>query len=223
MKAQRTSLLAIVSTVSIALASLAASPSYAKSYSSYTDRQANPDTRIAQVFRTTFNLPAGQEIVTKLDSKDTLYIGTGDTAKAQLRVQQNITASNGTILIPAGAVINGEFVPVQGGSKFVARSLTSSGATVRLTGESATINDVKDPRETSLGSIATDSAIGAGAAAILSGVIGDRVISTEKVLAGAVLAGVIGNVTAPQVTVIEPNNPLTIVTSQTLTFVRRGD
>jgi hypothetical protein len=220
MKAHRTSLIAIISTVGVVLTSLTAIPVHAKSYSNTPQKT---DTRVAQLFRTTYNLPAGQQIVTKLESKDTLYIGTGDKAKARLRVQQNITSNNGTVLIPAGAFIDGEFVPVQGGSKFVARSLTSSGATVRLVGETALINDTKDPRESSFGAIAIDSAIGAGAAAILSGVIGDRVISTEKVLAGAVLGGVIGNVTAPQVTVVEPNNSLTLVTSQTLSFVRRGD
>jgi hypothetical protein len=228
MKAQTSSLVAIASTVSIALASLTAIPAFAKSYSnrqlqSVQNTQVQSNQKVAQLFRTTYNLPAGQQILAKLDSKDSLYIGTGDTAKARLRVQQDVASSNGTILIPAGAFIEGEFVPVQGGSKFIARSLTSSGATVRLAGESALISDVKDPRETSIGSIALDSALGAGAAAILSGVIGDRVISTEKILAGAVLGGVIGNTTAPQVTVIDPNNSFTIVTTQTLSFVRRGE
>jgi hypothetical protein len=152
---------------------------------------------------------------------ETLYVPTGETVPAQLRVEQDVRDRNGTILIPAGATIDGRFVPVSGGSKYVAQSLTSRGATIRLQAESATINDIKDPRETGLGSIAVDSAIGAATAAVLAGVIGDRVLSTEKILGGAVAGAILGNVTAPQVTVIEPNLSVTLTTQQELRFVQR--
>jgi hypothetical protein len=43
---------------------------------------------------------------------------------------------------------------------------------------------------------------------------GDRVISTEKVLGGAAAGAVIGNVTAPEVAVIDANANLTLTVTQ---------
>ncbi len=178
---------------------------------------------VAQVFRTTVTLPAGQTIATRLASASTLYINTGETVAAQLRVERDVLGSNGMVLIPAGATIEGEFVPVSGGSKFVARTLTSRGATVSLGAESALIHDVKDPRQTDAASILTDAAIGAAGAAVLAGVLGDRAIATEEVLAGAAAGAIVGNVTAPQATVVDANTDIVLTTNRNLTFTRGGD
>lgn len=178
---------------------------------------------ISQVFRSTYSLPAGTTLITKLADSSTLLIGTGETKPTRLRVIQNIIGNNGVVLIPVGAVIEGDFVPVSGGSRFVARNLNSRGGTVRLGAESELINDVKDPRKTSLGGIAGDAAIGGGLAAILGAVTGDRAIATEELLAGAAAAVLIGNVTAPQVTVIEPNLTINLLTSRNLAFRTGGD
>jgi hypothetical protein len=43
------------------------------------------------------------------------------------------------------------------------------------------------------------------------------------ILGGAAAGAIIGNVTAPQVTVIEPNLVINVVTKQTLTFAVRDD
>ncbi len=178
---------------------------------------------ISQVFRSTYSLPAGTTLVTKLADSSTLLIGTGETKPTRLRVIQNVIGNNGVILIPVGAVIEGDFVPVSGGSRFVTRTLNSRGGSVRLGAESELINDVKDPRKTSLGGIAGDAAIGGGLAAILGAVTGDRAIATEELLAGAAAAVLIGNVTAPQVTVIEPNLTINLLTSRNLAFRTGGD
>lgn len=174
--------------------------------------------KIAQVLRQNSVLPSGQEIDVKLNSSTTLYIGNGERKAAELVVDQDVISNNGTVLIPEGAIISGEFVPVAGGSKFVARTLTSRGNTIRMAAESPMINDVKDPRETGLGSIAGDAAIGAAAGAILGGIFGDRVISTEKILGGAATSIIVGNITAPQVVVIDPATPLTIITRRNLSL-----
>lgn len=179
---------------------------------------ANQPLKTAQLLRQNSVLPAGQEIEVKLNSTETLYISTGERKAAELIVEQDVVADNGIVLIPEGAVITGEFVPVSGGSKFVARSLTSRGGTVRIAAESELINDVKDPRETGVAGIAGDAAIGAAAGAILGGIFGDRVISTEKILGGAAAGVLVGNVTAPQVVVIDPATPLTIFTRRSITF-----
>lgn len=165
-----------------------------------------------------FNLPPGQRLVTRYTGKDTLYISTGQTLATELVVTQPVVAENGTTLIPAGAVVRGEFVPAPGGSRFVAKELTTRGVTVTLGAESELINDVKDPRETTTGSIVGDAALGAAAAAILAGVTGDRAIATEEVLAGAAAGVIIGNVTAPQVVVIPPDSVINLTTTRNLVF-----
>ncbi len=225
--------LAIISSVSMALtiavSSLIVSPSY--SFSRYETKSQEIQTnqlpnqlpnKVAQVFRSTFNLPVGQAIATKINRQDTLYINKGETVNASLLVAQDISANNGTVLIPAGAVIEGQFVPAEGGSKFIAQKFTSRGASVKLQAESALINDVKDPRETNAGAILTDAGIGGAAGAVLSGVLRGNVQILD-VLGGAAAAVVIGNVTAPQVTVIEPSTIVNIVTKQTITFAVRDD
>lgn len=239
MSVQHTSKLAVVSSVSMALSiaatSLMVSPSEAYpryrsllqspsqvSQTQVPNQQSYPN-QIAQVFRSTLNLPAGQAIATKINRQETLYIAKGETVNASLLVAQDIaTPNNGTVLIPAGSVIEGQFVPVEGGSKFVAQKFTSRGATVSLQAESALINDIKDPRETNAGSILTDAGIGGAAGAVLSGVLRGNVQILD-VLGGAAAGAVIGNVTAPQVTVIEPNTVINIVTKQTITFAVRDD
>jgi hypothetical protein len=92
-----------------------------------------------------------------------------------------------------------------------------------MSAESDVIRDTKDPRETNVGAIATDAAIGAAGASILAAVTGDRAIATEEILAGAAAGVVIGNTTAPQTTVIEPNSEINLTTSRALTFRRGGD
>ena len=238
MSAKYSSKIAAISSVSIAISIAAtswlmASPSSASSryrspftrdqFSSSQNRNTpKVNSRIAQVFRSTLNLPEGQEISTTIDRKDTLYIAKGETVNASLLVAKDITAKNGTILIPAGAVIEGQVVPVEGGSKFVTPKFTSRGATIKLQAESALINDVKDPRETSAGAILTDAGIGGAAGAVLGGVLRGNVQILD-VLGGAAAGAVIGNVTAPEVTVIEPSTVINVVTKQIITFAVRDD
>ena len=181
-----------------------------------------PNNQVAQVFRSTLSLPVGQPIATKINRQDTLYINKGETVNASLLVAQDIAATNGTVLIPAGAVIEGQFVPVEGGSKFVAQKFTSRGATVGLQAESALINDVKDPRETNAGAILTDAGIGGAAGAVLGGVLRGNVQIID-ILGGAAASVIVGNVTAPQVTVIDPNTVINVVTKQQITFAVRDD
>ena len=231
MSAKRTAKFAIISSISmvlsLAVTSLLASPSeaysrYRSQFNSQPQVTQTHQNTLAQVFRSTYSLPVGQAITTKVNRQDTLYISKGETVNASLLVDQDIASPNGTVLVPKGAVIEGQFIPVEGGSKFVSQKFTSRGATVRLQAESALINDVKDPRETNTGSILTDAGIGGAAGAVLGGVLRGNVQILD-VLGGAAAGVLIGNVTAPQVTVIEANTVINIVTQQNITFAVRDD
>ena len=200
-----------------------AQPAKTQAYTApITNSNNRPNNQVAQVFRSTLSLPVGQPITAKIDRQDTLYINKGETVNASLLVAQDIVTTNGTVLIPAGAIIEGQFVPVEGGSKFVAQKFTSRGATVGLQAESALINDVKDPRETNAGAILTDAGIGGAAGAVLGGVLRGNVQIID-ILGGAAASVIVGNVTAPQVTVIEPNTVINVVTKQPITFAVRDD
>lgn len=228
MKSRHISFLSVSSLLSVAIATLGVAPTYAARFSKEIRNTGNhysqrSQPRIAQVFRSTFTLPSGQPIVTRLIGEETLYVNSGQRLPAKLRVEQDIIGNNGTVVIPVGSTIEGEFSPTNGGSKFVARTLTSRGATVALSAESDVIKDTKDPRETSIGAIATDVAIGAAGASILAAVTGDRAIATEEILAGAAAGAIIGNTTAPNATVIDPKAAINLTTSRSLTFTRGGD
>jgi len=175
--------------------------------------------KIAQSFRQNTVLRSGEPIDVRLNSNETLYISNGERKNAELVVAQDVISETGIVLIPQGAIISGTFVPVSGGSKFVAKTLTSRGGTVRMVAESALINDVKDPRESGIASIIGDAAIGAAAGALLGGLFGGRsIVATENILGGAAAGAIVGNVTAPQVVVIEASQPLRIITRRNLTF-----
>ena len=68
----------------------------------------------------------------------------------------------------------------------------------------------------------TDAGIGGAAGAVLGGVLRGNVQILD-VLGGAAAGVLIGNVTAPQVTVIEANTVINIVTQQNSTFAVRDD
>ncbi len=167
----------------------------------------------------TYKMPVGQEIKTRFLGQSTLYIATGATVNdINLEVTQNVINAKGVVLIPVGAVIRGQFVPASGGAKFVAQSLSSRGATIGILAESPILTDMKDPRETTTGAIATDAAIGGASGAVLGTVLRGS-LKVEDIVGGAVAGAVIGNVTAPQVTVVEPQIPLVVKTLQEIQFM----
>ncbi|MEI6428871.1 MAG: hypothetical protein WCO45_10895 [Pseudanabaena sp. ELA607] len=169
-----------------------------------------------------YKLPAGQAITTRFLGQSTLYIAGGATVNdVNLEVSQNVVNSKGIILIPAGAVISGQFVPIPGGSKFVAQNLSSRGATIGIVAESPLLADMKDPRETNTGAIATDAAIGGASGAVLGTVMRGS-LKVEDIVGGAVAGAVIGNITAPQVTVIEPQATVVVKTLQEVQFMVKG-
>ena len=98
----------------------------------------------------------------------------------------------------------------------MAESIIVNNQLFPLAAQSDIIHDVKDPRYTTTGKIIQDAAIGAAAGAILGLVTGDNAIATEEVLGAGVAGAVIGNVTAPQVVVLDPNQVIELRLTQDL-------
>lgn len=142
---------------------------------------------------------------TLTQNEETLYLNPEAVYELSLRLDQTATLNG--VTLPAGTVIQGQLEPVDGGLRYVAAYVeTGSGLRRNLSATSEVLTDVKDPRETSAGSIAGDAAIGAAGAAILGGILGD--VDTVEVLGGAAAGVIVGNVTAQRVVVIEPEQPL---------------
>lgn len=143
---------------------------------------------------TQVRIPSGTTIPVKYDQAERILVTPDETAPLTLTVAQNITTSQGTVLIPAGSQVVGELRPAEGGSQFVARELIlTSGQRITLDAESEVITTTETIRKgASTGTILKDAALGAAAAAGVAAVTGDRAIATEEVLGGAGIGALIG-------------------------------
>lgn len=136
----------------------------------------------------------------------TLHLNNDKTYSYNLEVARGTTVDG--MYIPAGATILGRYEPASGGLRYVATGVRMNGRTYNLDATSEVIEDQKDPRDTSTGSIAEDAGIGAAGGAILGEVFGDAGI--EEIIGGAVAGGVAGNVTADRVVVVEPEETIVL-------------
>ncbi len=152
-------------------------------------------------------LQAGTPVIVGYEGEK-VYIAPNERRDFEFKLRQPVKNSQGRTLLPFGSVVAGRFEPAPGGTRFLARSIAINGRSYALSAQSKVINDVKDPRETSTGAIAGDAAIGALGGVVLGGLTGDRAIATEEVLAGAAAGAAVGNVTAPQVVVLDANTDL---------------
>lgn len=137
---------------------------------------------------------------------ETLYLNSDRSYTYNLEVSNDLRI--GSLNIPAGSIIRGRYEPADGGLRYVANAAEINGRTYNLKATSDVIEDVKDPRDTSVGAIAGDAGIGAAGGLVLGEIFGDAEI--EEVVGGAVAGGIVGNVTADRVVVIKPDQPITL-------------
>ncbi|MEN9231036.1 MAG: S-layer homology domain-containing protein [Thermostichus sp. DG02_5_bins_236] len=165
-------------------------------------------------------LAAGTLMQTTSTFNERLYIAPNETRPLSLIVNNPIRNAQGEIVVPYGSRVDGRFEPAPGGTRFVAESVIVNNQLFPLAAQSDVIHDVKDPRYTTSGKIIQDAAIGAAAGAILGLVTGDNAIATEEVLGAGAAGAVIGNVTAPQVVVLDPNQVIELRLTQDLAMAR---
>jgi hypothetical protein len=168
---------------------------------------AAPAAAVPQFNAEAVTLQAGTPVIVGYEGEK-VYIAPNERRDFDFKLRQPVKNSQGKTLLPYGSVVSGRFEPAPGGTRFLAKSIAINGRSYALSAQSKVINDVKDPRETGTGAIAGDAAIGALGGVILGGLTGDRVIATEEVLAGAATGAAVGNVTAPQVVVLDANTDL---------------
>lgn len=139
---------------------------------------------------------------------NTLYLNHDTVREYTLRLES--PAAIGSVSLPAGSLIRGQFEPVQGGLRYVADSAETNGRLYSLQVASGTLHDVKDPRETTAGAILGDAAIGAAGGAAIGGILGGGHINVGEVVGGAAAGAILGNVTAQRVVVVEPNQVIVL-------------
>ncbi len=139
-------------------------------------------------------IPQGTAIPVKYDKAEKILVTKDETAPLTLTVSQSVVTQEGSVVIPAGSQVIGQLKPATGGSQFVAEKLVlTSGQEYQLNASSEVITKTERVNKgTSTGSIIKNTALGAGAAAAVSAVTGDRAIATEEVLGGAGIGALVG-------------------------------
>lgn len=155
---------------------------------------------------------SGTAIPVRYEEAEKIVVSPDERMSVALKVAANITNRNGTVLIPAGSVIEGQLQPAEKGSYFVARELiTYNGRRQPINATSEVIETTQVSRGANVGNILKGAAVGAAAAAALGGLTGNRNISAGEVLigtgVGAAGGAVLGRNRA-DVVVIDPDTDL---------------
>jgi len=166
-------------------------------------------------------VPAGTQLPIRYDGAEKIVVSPTETSPLTLLLARNIRSSSGEILVRSGSKIRGELRPVDGGSQFYAQEITLTDGTVLLI--DATSEVVTRTQEivpgTNTGAVLKGAAIGAGAAAVISGVTGKKRITLGKILIGGgagALGGLIFGKKRADVVVINPNTDLTLTLNSSL-------
>ncbi len=165
-------------------------------------------------------LPSGTSIPVRFD-KEKIVLMPDETVPVTLTVATDIRNSDGNVVIPEGSQIAGDLRPTSGGTQFVGRELTlyrrrmerqSRPFSINASSDAVTrTEEVKQGANT--GTVLTGAAIGAGAAAALSAIIGDRSINALEVLGGAgagALGGWLLNRKSAKMVVVYPERDLRV-------------
>jgi hypothetical protein len=158
-------------------------------------------------------IPYGTRIPVRYDEAEKIVVSPDETVPLTLKVAANVRSRDGRILIPSNSEVIGKLQPTEGGSQFVAREIVIYGDRLPIDATSQVITEREEIREgTNVGSILKGAAIGAGAAAVISLITGNRSIELGEVLAGGGLGAlggwVFGRRKQAEVVVINPDEDL---------------
>ncbi len=141
-----------------------------------------------------YTLSSGTVIPSTFADGEKIYVTREETLPLTIRVDRDIRDSNRNIVIPAGSQIRGEIRPAGRGSRFFAQTVVfSNGQQRSINAESNIVTRTEViERGKDSSSVWKGAVAGAAAATLISGVTGNRVISTEKILGGAGLGALAG-------------------------------
>ncbi|HLO88339.1 MAG TPA: S-layer homology domain-containing protein [Nostocaceae cyanobacterium] len=179
-----------------------------------------------QPVQTSVTIPQGTVIPIRYEKAEKILVTKEETAPLTLTTSQNVITQDGTIVIPAGSQVIGELKPSQGGSQFVAQKLVlASGQEYNISATSNVITKTETvSKGSSTASIIRNTVLGAGAAAAVSAVTGDRAVATEEVLGGAGIGALIGlffGKSSVDLIAIEPNTDLQLTINENVVISLR--
>jgi len=182
-----------------------------------------PNQNYPNSFSTT--IPAGTRIPAQYEAAERIVVAPNETVPLTVTVTRTVRLSNGTVLIPAGSQVSGRVQPVGDGSQFVADTLIlRNGGQQSINARSRVITRREDVQQGVNGdALIKGSAIGAGAATLLSGVLGSRRITLGKILLGAgagAAGGLIFGKNRKEVIVIDSRSDLVLTLDSPLTVGR---
>lgn len=167
-------------------------------------------------------IPAGTTIPVRYDRADRILLATNEApTPVTLTVARNIVTANGQVLIPAGSSVNGELRTANGAAQFFGREIVlPSGTRLPLDATSELITRTETVKQgANVGRILAGTVVGAGAAAGIAGVTGDRTIRAGEVLIGAgvgAIAGAVFGGSSVNLIAINPNTDLTLTLNSDL-------
>ncbi|MBE9222748.1 S-layer homology domain-containing protein [Cyanobacterium stanieri LEGE 03274] len=130
-------------------------------------------------------ITAGTQIPVTYEAEKIL-LTQNETVPLTLVVRQDIVNGSGQVLIPRNSEIMGELRPSGNGTQFFAQTLQlSNGRMYNIDASSQIITETESvSRGTDVGNLVKNAALGTAAAAAISGVTGDRTITTGELLIG---------------------------------------
>lgn len=174
----------------------------------------------------TVALPVGTRIPARYEAAEKIVVAPNETVPLTLTVSKNLRSSgSGELLIPAGSQVSGRVQPARDGAQFVADTLIlPDGTRSPISARSDVFTRRQEVQPGVNGdALLKGSAIGAGAATILSGVLGNRRISLGKILLGAgagAAGGLVFGKRKAEVIAIDSNSDLALTLNSRLLLTR---
>ncbi|MBV5260881.1 hypothetical protein FLX56_20910 [Synechococcus moorigangaii CMS01] len=147
-----------------------------------------------QDYGRTVTIRQGATIPVIYPDAERVLVSTEETLDLTVEVAANLTDRNGQILIRRGTLIEGQIRPVRDGSQFIAERLVfPNNDTQEIYAESRVNNRTENINQgADAGDILEGAAIGAGAAAVIALITGDRGIDFGEILIGGGLGALGG-------------------------------
>jgi S-layer homology domain len=167
-------------------------------------------------------IPAGTALPVRYDGVDKVLLSKDEAPTPfSMRIAQNVITSQGQVLIPAGSEVVGQLRTTPQGAQFTAGEIVlPGGRRLPVNGASTFITRTESiNRGSSTGKVIAGTLVGAGAAAGIAAVTGDRTIKAWEVLPGAVVgaaASLLIGSNRVELYAINPNTDLNLILNSDL-------
>lgn len=170
---------------------------------------------------TTVRIPAGTVIPVRYEGADRILLAKNEAPTPfTMRVAQNVVTQQGQVLIPAGSSVVGTLQTTPTGAQFLARELVlPNGTRLPMDAASGIISTTETiTKGPSTGKLIASTLVGAGAAAGIAAVTGDRSIRAYEVIPGAVVGAGLSLLFPDRIDLyaIDPNTDLNLTLNRDL-------